>query len=362
MPRSEGVRLSGAELRAVVRTQEVLLDPFGFEDYEAWCRASMSVWGEAVGADQVLMAVPHAAVGIGGLASDPQLIAAVDAYSRDWVGRDIVMQRIAEAGTPPVYHRDEYYADGERSADPLYSEWSTPYRLFDTLGMGLDMGGPMPALIHAYADREGGRLARRVHLAHLVAPAFRAGVRGFLALHEARDSLAARFDLVSQGLVLQGVERTQTANRAARLLLADEQWGERVGAMLERLLQRSGGEPGPAGPFSAQVGPIRLEAFHLAVSGVGPSRLTAVVLTDHRLIVHEPASVRDLLGLTDRQAEVAVLMAARFSDKAIAQRLGIKVNTVRRHAEAVLGRAGVSSREALAELIRRKVTAAESAG
>lgn len=50
------------------------------------------------------------------------------------------------------------------------------------------------------------------------------------------------------------------------------------------------------------------------------------------------------LGLSERQAEVANLIALGLSDKEIARKLEISPNTARRHSEAVLDRLKVSSR------------------
>ncbi len=49
-------------------------------------------------------------------------------------------------------------------------------------------------------------------------------------------------------------------------------------------------------------------------------------------------------GLTDRQAEVAGLMAHGMTDREISEKLEISIHTVKRHAEAVLDRLAISSR------------------
>ena len=54
-----------------------------------------------------------------------------------------------------------------------------------------------------------------------------------------------------------------------------------------------------------------------------------------------PAEVAERLGLTLRQAEVALLLAERYSNREIAASLSVSVHTARHHIEAVLGRLGV---------------------
>ncbi|WP_223877683.1 helix-turn-helix transcriptional regulator [Histidinibacterium aquaticum] len=53
-------------------------------------------------------------------------------------------------------------------------------------------------------------------------------------------------------------------------------------------------------------------------------------------------------ALTPRQREVAALIVAGLTDRQIALKLGISLNTVRRHSEAILSRLGLSSRSGLA--------------
>lgn len=58
--------------------------------------------------------------------------------------------------------------------------------------------------------------------------------------------------------------------------------------------------------------------------------------------------LRQLRRLTRRQAQVALLMAERFSHREIAEQLGLRPNTARRHCEKVLSKLGVHSRQEVA--------------
>lgn len=58
-------------------------------------------------------------------------------------------------------------------------------------------------------------------------------------------------------------------------------------------------------------------------------------------------------GLTPREAQVALLMAERFSQREIAAQLGISLSTARRHSEHVLMRLGISRRTEVASAIGR---------
>ena len=61
--------------------------------------------------------------------------------------------------------------------------------------------------------------------------------------------------------------------------------------------------------------------------------------------------LRAHVGLTEREAQVALLMAERFSHGEIAEQLRIKPNTARRHCEHVLMKLGVSRRQDVAQAL-----------
>ena len=67
-----------------------------------------------------------------------------------------------------------------------------------------------------------------------------------------------------------------------------------------------------------------------------------------------PAPVSDLLsGLTDRECEVAMLLAKGYANKRIADELDIQVGTVKAHVSKLFKAFGVSNRAQAALLLRR---------
>ncbi|GAB5536050.1 MAG: hypothetical protein Rubg2KO_22990 [Rubricoccaceae bacterium] len=69
-----------------------------------------------------------------------------------------------------------------------------------------------------------------------------------------------------------------------------------------------------------------------------------------------PANViADRLGLSPRQAEVALLLAERRSNREIADALAISIHTARHHVEAVLSRLEISRAE-----VQGRITASSS--
>ncbi|HEX6587565.1 MAG TPA: helix-turn-helix transcriptional regulator [Longimicrobiales bacterium] len=61
--------------------------------------------------------------------------------------------------------------------------------------------------------------------------------------------------------------------------------------------------------------------------------------------------IRSRFGLSQRQAEVAALLARRLTDKEIASRLGVSRHTARRHVELTMIRLRVHSRSEVGELL-----------
>lgn len=81
----------------------------------------------------------------------------------------------------------------------------------------------------------------------------------------------------------------------------------------------------------------------------GRERLGLIVQRCHAV----PQDLREEYRLTKRQSEVASMLAARMSNEEIADCLGITVNTVKRHVEAVLFRMGIHSRNGVRDVIER---------
>ena len=71
------------------------------------------------------------------------------------------------------------------------------------------------------------------------------------------------------------------------------------------------------------------------------------------LLKQQPAIQAKELGLTERQTELAMLVAQGMSNSEVGERLGIAPATVKKHLEQVYNRLGVSNRTQLAVLMMR---------
>jgi len=63
------------------------------------------------------------------------------------------------------------------------------------------------------------------------------------------------------------------------------------------------------------------------------------------------AELKERFGFTDREAEVARLLAARLTNKEIARSLGVTTFTAERHTERILDKLGINSRRHVQDAI-----------
>ncbi|MBX6748076.1 MAG: helix-turn-helix transcriptional regulator [Micromonosporaceae bacterium] len=226
--------------------------------------------------------------------------------------------------------------DGAFFESPLYREFYAPNGIHSQLGFLL----PAPPGIHVglVINRDGAEFTAReralvaelrqhlVNLYRLVLHA-EAGRQRDVALADDGWSVVLVDDA---GTVVESNDLAVTIGQTAGVDLTP---GARLGdGPLGRVLSdvdwtRSGRDA----PFEA-----RLER-----SPIGP----------HVLWIRQPnrVTVADAmaLGLTERQAEVAVLLVDGLTNERIAQRLGISTGTVRAHLDGVFRRLKVSSRAAV---------------
>jgi len=97
---------------------------------------------------------------------------------------------------------------------------------------------------------------------------------------------------------------------------------------------------------------------HVTGSGVELEMVLArTPVGPHPIWLRQPSPVTAesarRLGLTDRQAEVALLLIDGATNRQIASALGISPGTVRKHLEAVFATLGVNSRAAAAAALLR---------
>mgnify|MGYP001040433458 CR=1 FL=1 len=92
----------------------------------------------------------------------------------------------------------------------------------------------------------------------------------------------------------------------------------------------------------------KVSAGEIWLSRGGLSRLVDDMATSADVHPHPPQRGGAFMSLTEREREVAALIAEGLHNRAIAARLGITENTVRHHLTAIYGKLGVADRLELA--------------
>ena len=134
------------------------------------------------------------------------------------------------------------------------------------------------------------------------------------------------------------------------LLSAAQALAREIGKLLIR--RPEGALPAPSASVSTPNATHELRATLVQPMLLGPAPLVLVAVTAPPGSGDTPAMLAQRFGLTDREAEVAVLVARGERDRVIAQALGISHHTVRRHVERVLAKLNVHHRAAVARVIQ----------
>lgn len=263
------------------------------------------------------------------------------------------------------------FPDGGRPAnDELYNDFFVAHHLIDPHGMTVDLPGGATASISVHSDTPCRRPtgARWLHLLELVLPAFKAGVAMYLQAGTRLNTLAAMLDQVSDPLLL--------ADLAGEVLHANAALVQLLGADPERQRLRTEIEEVTRFLSSLERRPTKAESSQTTLSALrkvqtarntyevrGSYAGTGLIGNDRAILVlvdpltPEMPSEQDLrhrFGLTKREAEITLLLAAGRSAAQIAEQLHISLHTARRHVEKILSKLGIHSRAEVGPTILRR--------
>lgn len=357
--------LSG--LRDAIRT---LVSPLAHADVDAWRRAVNRRLKPLLGADKATFQFPGE--GAEDLISEemdpddlrPYLPLVRHFQRRLWGNSKVIFQRVVALG---VCDRRSLYGDDlERYYETeYYNEYIRPHRAHDALMAAVALPGPRPPVqLYFHHDRpRGGSFEPRAQaLLRLLHPALEAGVRTQMAFGIYRERLTATLDVVPDGALLLDLHgRLLHRNPVAARILESDPQEERIEACVRDLARGFGSmelRRGPASrprtgekpekPVSRTVR-TALDAYRLQASLLNgddgySSPLVLVIVASGRRRPPDPRALKERFGLTDRQTEVALLLARRLSNREIADALSISPHTARHHTEMVLRRLGISSR------------------
>jgi DNA-binding CsgD family transcriptional regulator len=241
-----------------------------------------------------------------------------------------------------------------------YNEYAGANRAHDTLFATMSLGGldaRGTAGLHFWHERPDGHVFgdREVQLLRLLYPALNAGVRSVLLFRDLSRNLTDTFEwLEHPAMVASSNGHVVHVNASLEALCAEDPQADAIkGAVCSAIRELA--LPGGAkltgqvkGSTSREVctshGRYRVCACRFAerVAGhagyivAGVERLSARVPSEEQLQAR--------FGLTPAECRVARLMAEGLSNKEIAARLAVTVHTANRHAEKVLLKLDVKSR------------------
>lgn len=196
-----------------------------------------------------------------------------------------------------------------------------------------------------------------LQLMDLLRPALQAGTQTWVDYGHRAQSMLRMIDAATDGLALFDRSGTLThRNPALSHYLASDPEAAKVEVELARLAHTfTGFRLRPEDRI-----PPRFELTFVTAAGHYTLRATegepllgataAVIIQVHR-IARKPFDETDLMrrfGLTQREAEVTVMLAQGASNKAIAARIMTTEHTARRHTENILRKLGLNSRAQVA--------------
>ena len=348
------ISLSTDDLTAIGDCSRELLSALDHPSPDRWAERVIKHAQPLLGADRSFLALPMAR-GFVLHHSDADMVDAARSYADYYHRTDVYVNgRRQELGLQ-VFSYDMLITTAEQRRSEFWHDWILKYQLCKPAGLSRDVPGcPVPASLMAYKEKptSKGFGARELAILQLLRPSFDAALKTLDRFNRAGAELLAHVDRLARPVALlapAGVVHVNAAFSAALGRHAGEALADivpRVRAIVrygvaafDRPL--SGSVPGASGkPVTWSVhlvSPDRNQTFALIELEVPPAPYTA-------------AMVSERFGLTVRQAQVAVLMAARRTYKEIAAQLAMRPNTARRHCEQVLLRLGLHSRDDVARV------------
>ncbi len=362
-----------ADLAAFRAALIVLLSPFDYPDTTAWRQAAAGVIRASVGADtaMITLRVNGEAVMAGvNLPSQQALQTYADYYHHKNPGD---RRRLAMGLTH--WTREQLLPASEFRRTEYFTDYCAINALIDSCGMSTPIPGPRgsEAVMHITTER-GGRFAaggREDQILELLQPAFAAGVRSALLGATWQTELRRELDAGAAGIAICDPKgRLLHATPRLLQLVQEDPEGSRILSCISRIsvdigaLLRRRNESEPTTPPGRTV-QTRLRRYTVCASLLrtpellGQTPLVMLIIDAATPPVSPSRSqLRARFNLTERESEVAILLANGARNRDIARRIGVTDHTARRHTEHVLTKLGVTSRAAVASAIRGGTTLA----
>ncbi len=361
-------RLSARDMAMLEHTLETLLRPLAYDEIDAWRADVNRALRSLLRADKVSFQLP--------LPGHPLLLMehAEPALVERYTSRDIprlvrekqYAARILQLGVGNralLWGKDR----GWLYSSAYYNETIIPLRAFDPVWASAPVAGShLPAVLLAHHDRPFGRRfgERGLAIMRLIRPALAAAASAVQRLRPHRHALGSTLDtLPFPLLVYEGSGQLSHQNPAASALLAAEPYADDILATARAtalaLGPGNGGAPDRAGAARRTIDTpcdrYRLSASLMPAGSLAAGDAVLVTIDGGHRTLPTARELEARFALTARQADIALLLAQRMTNREIAEALHISINTVHRHAEAVMSKLSVRSRRDIAKRIGAEV-------
>jgi DNA-binding CsgD family transcriptional regulator len=360
--------LSSQAQKRIAAASRVIAAPFDFESPDAWMEATAMSLRDTIGASTAGVSLPSDS---GLRVMSPHFSDEIADWYRSFyplLERVGTFRRSARSGV--ITRREVYgphYEDMQESA--YVQEFMHSIKCFDSITVGVRWSprGTTPddvvQILLNTDDPQRPFNEAQVATARLLHPALEAGVSAYRHMRAAYAQLGAIIDASGAACAVfslggQLIHCTPTLEQ----LLAREPYRERLSDQARHLARSFTPDRGslsdvPPAPctFEGARGQYTIALIRVRNLGPRPTILLTVTPPPERRSFPSQDGLRERFGLTPRQAEVALLLAERYSNKEIAAALGISVHTARHHVNAVLNQFGVSRND-----VGRVVTAQEA--
>jgi len=266
-------------------------------------------------------------------------------------------QRVLEVWSIPLVER----LTGLRMEDSaLYPEHIKPAGMTHgpMLSTALPTGEALLGVGHSHPDRDPFGEEGGLELMRMLLPAFKAGVHAVVRWDAERAALARALDALGEAILVcdaAGRERRQS-RRLTELLAGDPERGRLLaemrslaGALVRLRVPRFDPALEPVGSreIATATARYRVRGSYVEFGMVDAEGAILVVLERFTPELPPAPSLMEHYRLTQREAQVALLLVRGLSSTEIAAQLSVSPHTVRHHAEWVFAKLGIHSRKAL---------------
>jgi DNA-binding CsgD family transcriptional regulator len=370
------LRLTALDLDRLQTAQQILLSPLDGEDSAAWQLRANHAVRRFLGADHSVFSFPmEGAPGAVSDDTDPSFPGRLHSYcmgvfSGEYRFRDPFVQKavaVRRHGGTGAYHQRMFCSEEEVQRSPAYHDLFRPTGLTHMIGMSTPMPLGEVTQFFAFEGAEGEEWSERaLQQLRMLVPAFEAGVRIHRRLARRRGSLTTLLDRLGQALAVYSTAGVPLYMSGALQELLDaepdvERLRHATDALARTLARRWTRHRKSAEELKPNQASRRIRAAGAEYRLLGSYLPEDVFGTDGVLVLVErlrpilpaEAQLRNRFGLTNREAEIALLLAEGLTDAAIAERLAISPHTARRHSESIMKKLKLSSRGAIALALLR---------